>query len=265
MCYDVSFTVNVKSLPDYFPDLVIDPQLKFEMDVDRTHIIGHDYNEHPIISRTREGSLLLRLMQWGCIPYYVKDLKSYVKQRPSMLNARSERILDDEKTYWYKVRNRRCLIPVNGTYEHRGIKGWKNKVPYFVKPKAQETFFLPGLYSVTELPDQETGEMVKTRTYTLITRAANEIMMRIHNDGPNKWRMPLFLPFSYSKKWLDDKLTEEEYRAILNYEMPSEDLEAWPVFTIRSQKPRPDGLPKNERYVWEALPDLETGEIDGMT
>lgn len=261
MCYDVSFTVNVKSLPDYFPDLIYDPQLKFE-EFDRTHIIGHDYKEHPILRRTREGEMLLELMEWGCIPYYVKDIKAYGKQRPTMLNARSEKILDDDKAYWYKIRNRRCLIPLNGTYEHRGIKGWKNKVPYFVKPKAQETFFLPGLYSVTEFVDGETGELTKKRTYTLVTRSANELMRRVHNDGPNRWRMPLFLPLSYSKKWLDNNLTEDQYRAILNYEIPSEELEAWPVYTIRSPKPRPDNERKNARYEWEGLPALETENVE---
>ncbi len=78
-----------------------------------------------------------------------------------MLNARSERILEDSRSYWNKIKNRRCLIPVNGIYEHRAIKGWKKKVLYFIHLKDQTMFFLPGLYSVAELPDLGTGRIAE--------------------------------------------------------------------------------------------------------
>ncbi|WP_411973658.1 hypothetical protein ACLCDV_10835 [Sphingobacterium sp. Lzh-3] len=38
-----------------------------------------------------------------------------------MINARSERILEDKKSYWYLLRKQGCLIPVSGTFEHRAI------------------------------------------------------------------------------------------------------------------------------------------------
>ena len=47
--------------------------------------------------------------------------------------------------------------PVSGSYEHREVQGFKKKVSYFIQLKVQQTFFLPGLYSVAELPDKETG------------------------------------------------------------------------------------------------------------
>jgi putative SOS response-associated peptidase YedK len=256
MCYDVSFTVNVKQLADYFPDLVFDEQMDLDFDA-AIHIMGHAYGKHPIIYKNKDDEKLhCRMMEWGCIPFYVDDEAQFSKQRAGMLNARSERILGDTKSYWYKIRNRRCLIPVTGIYEHREIKGWKNKVPYFVKLKAQPVFFIPGLYSVVELPDKATGEVVKRWTYTLITRDANDIMKMIHNGGDNKWRMPLFLPFELSKKWVNDELTVEDYTAILDYEMPSDQLEYQPVFSIRTSKMRPDDKAKNEYYEWPKLPEL---------
>jgi putative SOS response-associated peptidase YedK len=255
MCYDISFQAGVKELADYFTDLVFDGQI--ELNFDGTHIMGHAYGEHPVIYRNREDQLLhCRAMEWGCIPFYVKDEKQFLRQRASMLNARSERVLDDEKSYWYKIRNRRCLIPVTGIYEHRAIKGWKKKVPYFVKLKKQPLFFIPGLYSMVELPDLATGEVIKRYTYTLFTRSANDVMSQIHNDGDNKGRMPLFLPFEIAKEFLQDDLSTERYKEILNVEMPSEELDYWPVFTIRSPKARPDDKPKNEYWEWEKLPEL---------
>ncbi|MBS1640683.1 MAG: SOS response-associated peptidase [Bacteroidetes bacterium] len=256
MCYDVSFTININQLSDYFPELIYDEQIEINFE-QAIHIVGHAYGNHPIIYRNREDlKLHCRLMEWGVIPFYVKEESSFVRQRASMLNARSERILDDKTSYWNKIRNRRCLIPVSGIYEHRAIKGWKKKVPYFISIKDEQLFFLPGLYSVVEFTDKETGEIIKKYTYTLITRKANEVMAQIHNDGDNANRMPLFLSLSLAKQWLVEELTEDEYREILAYQIPDEQLEYHPVYTIRSSKERPDGKMKNEFYEWDKLPAL---------
>lgn len=283
MCYDISFTVNLRVLSDFFPDLVFDEQIEMDFDL-AVHVVGHLYGKHPVIYTNREDNKPhIRLMEWGCIPYYTitgynKLLKDGVSakeaaesvlaklkaQRKNMLNARSERILGDDKSYWYKIRNRRCLIPVSGIYEHRAIKGWKNKVPYFVKLRGETMFFIPGLYSVAELPDVDTGEIVKHWTFTLITRPANDLMRKIHNDGENKWRMPLFVPFEKAKRWIAEDLAVQEYQDILDFEMPSDELDAIPVYTIRSPKLRPDNKPKNEYWEWAKLPELGIGDPEDV-
>lgn len=256
MCYDISFTVNIKEIGDYIPDLIYDTQISIDFDA-TTHIMAHSFGEHPIIYVNRDDlKIHCRLMEWGCIPFYIKDEKPFVTQRISMLNARSERILGDTTSYWHKIRNRRCLIPVTGIYEHREIAGWKKKVPYFIGLKDQPLFFIPGLYSVAELPDAETGELVRRFTFTLITRDANSLMEKIHNGGDNKFRMPLFLPHDLSMEWVSESLTEERYKAILDYEMPSGNLGYHTVFTIRGRSPRPDAKMKNEPWEWEKLPEL---------
>ena len=263
MCYDISFTVDIRVLGDYFPDLVFDEQIAFDFDAG-THIIGHAHGNHPIIFQNRDDKKLhCRLMEWGCIPYYVKDIPGYSRQRSTMLNARSERILGDESSYWFKIRNRRCLIPVKGIYEHRAVKGWKKKVPYFITIPEQPMFFLPGLYSVTEMPDTETGEVIRLYTFTIITRQANELMKGIHNDGDNRFRMPLFLPYEQSRNWVEkQEMGVDEMQAILDYEMPSEQLHAMPVYTIRSAKARPDEKQKNEFWEWPKLPALGEANPD---
>ena len=122
-------------------------------------------------------------------------------------------------------------------------------------------FFLPGLFSVTELPDTQTGEMLKRYTFTLITRAANSVMANIHNDGDNKNRMPLFLPRAMVDLWIGSKeLNTETYKQILDFEMPSDQLLYTPVFTIRSPKGRSDDKLKNEFWDWADLPPL--GELN---
>jgi putative SOS response-associated peptidase YedK len=253
MCYDISFTAKLKELPNYFPDLIESTQLTLDFGSD--HIIAHRYPEYPIIRRDGDSEII-QFMEWGVIPLYVKDESKFIRQRASMLNARAERILDDPKSVWYKIKNRRCLIPVTGIFEHRGIVGWKNKVPYFIKLKDQPVFFLPGLHATADLPDIKTGELVKRYTFTLITRAANPLLANIHNDGEHRYRMPLFLPLDISKQWIESDLPEKQYREILNFEMPQDNMNYIPVWTIRSPKPRPDGKPKTEYWEWKDLPAL---------
>jgi putative SOS response-associated peptidase YedK len=255
MCYDIAFKINLSALSDYFPEMITDPQV--DINFERDHIVAHAFGNHPIIYINPEDKKIhLRPMEWGVIPFYVKDEAEFLKQRAFMLNARSERILEDKRSYWYKIRNRRCLIPVTGTFDHRAVVGWPKKVPYLVRPKKQSLFFVPGLYSVAELPDKETGEVIKRYTFTLITRVANDVMKNIHNDGPNRWRMPLFLPFKMAKEFLSEDLSEKRYKEILDYEMPPKDLLYYPVYTIRSSKPRPDNKDRDEPYEWAKLPPL---------
>lgn len=258
MCYDVSFTVEIRVLKDYFPDLVFDSQLEMEFGpIDHLQGVGV-FPKMPIVYVNREDFRLhCRIMEWGIIEHYT-DLEPRVDYRNKFLNIRSERILDDKRSYWYKIRNRRCLIPVTGIYEHRAVRGWKKKVPYWVQPVGQSLFFLPGLYSVAEIADAD-GVVQKRWTFGMITRAANSVMKKIHNDGDNKYRMPLFLPFEMAKEFVSEELSEQRYRELLSYEMPANDLQCHPVFTIRTPKPRPDDRRKHEYYEWEKLPAL--GEL----
>ncbi len=61
--------------------------------------------------------------------------------------------------------------------------------------------------------------------------------------------MPLMLPLELSKLWLDENLSMDDYRAILSYEMPSEELVYWSVFTLGVE--RPDELAAHAPYVWK--------------
>ena len=49
---------------------------------------------------------------------------------------------------------------------------------------------------------------------------------------------------------------------ILDYELPSGQLIADPVFSIRARSPRPDGQPKTAHYDWPNLPPLGNDEAE---
>lgn len=262
MCYDISFTVNIPQLSDYFPDLIFDEQLELEFGpFDHVQAPGV-YARHPIIYEPRDDDRLhCRLMEWGIIRYDAQR-EPDMQTRNAMCNIQSERILNDPGSYWYLIRNRRCLIPVTGTWEHRGIKGWLRKVPYFIRPKDQPLFFLPGLYSVAQIPSKISGETVRRWTFGLITRRPNEPLRLIHNSGQHKHRMSLYLPLSMAKEWVAKSLTVQRYREILDYMMPAEDMEYYTTDTIRTSKQRKDGLPKHAPLEWANLPPLGEMEPD---
>lgn len=251
MCYDISFKTSIKTIRDYFPSIQTDPQLPIEFD--NAHIMAQSFSRFPAII-FEDATFKLKYFEWGVIADYMNTPEKVKQSRQWMCNAQSEKILGDKKSYWHRIRKSRCLVPVTGFYEHREIKGWRNKVPYFIQLKDREIFFIPGLYHYSPIPDPETGE--SAGTFTVLTRSANSIMQQIHNGGSNAFRMPLLLTNELEQKWLLPDLSDDEINDILSFKMPSENLIYRTVFTIRSSKPRPDGKEKNELYLWPELPPL---------
>jgi len=258
MCLDIVFYSALQLIDDYFPDLVHDTEIDFDLNMGM-HFMALGHNRYPVI--TYEGDRYHRKhYEWGIIAEYMNTPEKIKAMRKSMVNARSEKILEDKRSFWNRIRRTRCLIPVTGIYEHREIKGWKNKVPYHIQLKDRPLFCIPGLYHFNTLmpSDPETGEM--RGMFTLLTRSANATMRQIHNSGDNAFRMPLFLPKEMEMEWLRPDLTEEEMAKILAYEMPSEEIVYTPVYSIRARNPRPDGKPKTEFYEWPNLPPLGNDE-----
>lgn len=252
MCYDISFSTTIELITDYLPEIIIDPQISIDFN-SLDHVLAQQYAKYPIIL-FEDGQYKLKEFEWGIIAGYMDTTEKIKKYRNSMCNVRSEKILD-KKSYWYRIRRQRCLVPMTGNYEHREIKGWKNKVPYHIRIDGRKMFCIPALYNYAPIPDLETGEAIGT--FAPLTRGANNVMMQIHNSGDNLFRMPLFLPNKEMElKWLQSTLSDQDMADIMDYELPSEALEYWPVFTIRSPKPRPDEKRKIDPWNWENLPPL---------
>ncbi len=251
MCYDISFSTKYELITEYIPDLIIDPQIQFDHE-SFMHVQAQSYQKKPVIY-SEGGKLYMKEFEWGVIADYMRTPEQVKKSRAFMCNAQSEKIFD-KKSYWHRIRRNRCLLPVEGFFEHREVKGMKNKVPYFIQIKGRPLFFLPALYAYAPIPDVETGEV--RGTFTVVTRAANEVMRQIHNSGSNPGRMPLMLTPELELKWLDEHLSDEELKELLEFEMPSAELQYQPVWSIRTTKERPDGKSKLEVFNWENLPPL---------
>ncbi|HUB62417.1 MAG TPA: SOS response-associated peptidase family protein [Puia sp.] len=254
MCLDISFYSALELIDDYFPNLTHDGEITFDLDTG-VHFMALGHSRYPVIV-SENDRYHRKYFEWGIITEYMNTPEKIKAMRKSMVNARSEKILEDKRSFWNRIRKKHCLIPVTGIYEHREIRGWKNKVPYYVRLKDRPMFCLPGLYHYnTMLPsDPETGEV--RGTFTLITRAANAVMRQIHNGGDNAFRMPLFLPKDLEMEWLRPDLTDDQMAKLLACEMPPDQIVFDPVFSIRGRTPRPDGKPKNAPFPYAELPPI---------
>jgi putative SOS response-associated peptidase YedK len=260
MCWDISLHTDIEIVKSAFPGLR-DERRRLDYNYEYLeNVQAITFPQYPIIYKQKDSEqLALTEMEWGVLPTYITDQKLQIDRRRNMVNVRSERILEDKKSYWYRLKNQRCLIPVSGTFEHRAVRGWKKKVPYFIGEKGRDIFYIPGLYQWHETVDED-GVIEKIGSFGMLTREANAVMANIHNDGPNKHRMPLFLPEDLEHLWLNN-ISEEEMQPIFKFEIPTENLNYYPVYTLRGYPNRPDGKHRYEEFKWEGLPPLGSDEI----
>ncbi|ASZ13711.1 SOS response-associated peptidase [Chitinophaga pendula] len=249
MCYDLSFSCSIDSIIEHLPEIKQDAGLFLEFEP-AYHRVAQSYPRWPIIINS-SGNLSLRRFEWGIIAPYMKTQEDVKKSRKWMVNARSEKIFDP-KAYWNRIRNNRCLVATSGFFEHREIPNRKNKVPYFIREKGRDVFFIAGLYQYSHFPNISTGEL--PGTFTVITREANNVMRQIHNGGENAGRMPLLLPVELERHWLDPSLSDNDIKEILSYSIPSGQLEYWPVNSVR--KAKEDNVSVITPFSYEGLPEI---------
>jgi hypothetical protein len=80
-------------------------------------------------------------------------------------------------------RNRRCIVPVDGFFDWKAIKGQRAKQPYAIAMKDGAPFGIAGIWENWKQP--ASGEWI--RTFAVITTDANELVADIHD------RMPVIL------------------------------------------------------------------------
>lgn len=223
----MSFFSNIKLVAD-FMNIKTTDTIGFEPTY---HKVAQSFPKWPVV--INERGLKIKLFEWGVIADYMNTPEKIKQYRTSMANARSEKIIEDKRSVWHRIRHQRCLVFTTGFYEHHDA-GLKKKVPFFIKVKDEPVFCFAGLYNYSPLPDMETGEIIGT--FSIITRDANPLMAKIHNGGNNSNRMPLILSKELAEKWLSENLTDNELNKILGYQFSDNKMEAWPVNTIRTRK-----------------------------
>ena len=148
------------------------------------------------------------------------------------LNARGETIFE-KPSFRDSAKNNRCLIYIDGFYEHHHYKG--KTYPFFIHHKTEKPLALAGLWN--EWVDKESGEVLNT--FTIVTTKGNNMMGKIHNNPKLKGpRMPLILPEELEEKWLvniEDELDIKSVQSLIE-SYPENELEAYTVHRLRGKE-----------------------------
>ena len=168
----------------------------------------------------------LRLLTWGLVPSWAKDVKVGLR----MINARAESVL--EKSAFVKAAaSRRALVPASGWYEWQvsptatDARGKPRKQPFFIHHADGSPLAMAALYEFwrdRSVQDSDDPGAWLT-TYTIITTAAEPGLDRIHD------RQPLVLEREDWADWLDPQQTDlDAVRAHLAFSRPGR-FDAYPI------------------------------------
>lgn len=169
-----------------------------QMEFNFFHVNGFS---HPhLLALTSDQPAKLRPLIWGLIPHWISSASDVKNIQGKTLNARSDGVFS-KPSFRNAIRRQRCLIPVNGFFESRDIRG--KKFPYFIFPADETIFWLGGIWD--RWVNKDTGEVIDS--CSIITTEANQLLKHIHNI---KMRMPLIIAEKDLHRWLDLSLTEQE-------------------------------------------------------
>ena len=173
-----------------------------------------------VIRRNHDtGEISLDPLRWGLIPYWCKDPKGGRKP----INAKCETV-DRLPTFRDAYQRRRCIVPVDGFFEWKAIKGQKAKQPYAIAMKDGSPFGLVGF-----------GRTGKSRL-----RASGPHLCD-HHDGRQRIGGGNPRPHAADPRaerlcrWLSD---EPDPRDLMR-PFPAEPMRMWPIST-RVNKPEND-------------------------
>ncbi|GAB3444257.1 SOS response-associated peptidase [Phycicoccus ginsengisoli] len=208
------------------------------------------------------GVRQLRLLTWGLVPSWAKDVKVGMR----MINARADSVLE-KPSFARAAAARRCLVPAQGWYEWQkspvatDAKGKPRKQPFFTHRADGDVVAFAGLYEFwrdKDVADKDDPDAWLT-TFTILTTDAEPGLDRIHD------RQPLVLERADWAAWLDPTMTDLGEVGRLLGPRPPGRFEAYPVGAAvssnRSNGPQlvePAGLDELDGVV-----DPMTGEIIG--
>ena len=144
--------------------------------------------EAPVVRRTKDGQRELRMLRWGLVPYWAKDMSGAAR----MINARGETVAE-KPAFREALKARRCLVPVDGFYEWETLGDRPTKQPLLFRMADGEPFVFAGLWE--RWHPKAGGDPIET--FTIVNTAANAIMARYHD------RVPIVLAPEDYAAWLD--------------------------------------------------------------
>jgi putative SOS response-associated peptidase YedK len=156
---------------------------------------------------TADAPDVFQVMNFGLVPFWAKEKKVGF----SMINARSESLLEKPAFKPLLVQNQRCLVIADGFYEWEKVG--KEKLPYRFVLKDREVFAFAGLWSRWRDPTTE----VPYKSFTIITTSPNDLVKPIHD------RMPVILSKEEELAWLSGDIAVEQLLTLMD-PYPDDDM-----------------------------------------
>lgn len=153
----------------------------------------------------RPAERQLRVMRWGLVPFWAKD----VKIGSRMINARAETVAE-KPAFRRAFAKRRCLVPADGYYEWQAQPG-QPKQPIYITRLDGRPLAFAGLYELWRDPAVSSGgDDAWLWTTTIITTSAPDELGMIHD------RMPMIIDPASWTDWLDPAASDvADLRALL--------------------------------------------------
>jgi putative SOS response-associated peptidase YedK len=219
MCFSVNVNLVKEELENRYGATFLDPD-KYTPSY-YYHAFG--LPKLPAICSNDPGSI--RLLRWGLIPSWVKNLTDANGIQYKTFNAKAESLIS-KPSFSVPFSSKRCLIPAMGFFEWQHIAG--KKIPWYIYHQDNEIITLAGLWD--EWVENDTGEIFST--FSIITTEANELMAKIHNSAK---RMPVILDRYSEKLWLDLSLQKDMVESLLK-PCGSEELNAHTISDLINDK-----------------------------
>ena len=223
------------------------------------HVNGFAHERAPVITNKEPDRM--QLMEWGLIPNWVKTDYQAIEIRDKTINARAETLLE-KPSYKSSVQFRRCVIIVDGFFEHFHFN--KKTYPYFIQRRDKKPFAIAGLWDEYKNDHEDS-----LYTFTLITTRANKRMSKIHNNpkvisktGP---RMPAIIADDRIKDWLfvgSDKGGDFNHKLSgLLIPFSESELMDFPVRPLRGKEYPGNTNLITENYIYPELAISRQGEL----
>lgn len=166
----------------------------------------------PVVAERSDGRRL-DLMRWGLVPFWAKSASIGNK----MINARVETV-SEKSAFRTAVKRRRCIVPADAFYEWTSVVDpaakKPRKQPWCIQRNDGAPFAFGGLFEYWKDPD---GDGTKIVSCTILTRAATDVMLPIHD------RMPVMIPPTHWDDWLDSS-NEDAATLLAAIEPPPDEL-----------------------------------------
>jgi putative SOS response-associated peptidase YedK len=165
-----------------------------------------------------DGAPATWIARWGLVPGWARD--PAIGNKLAMARGESAH---EKPSFRDAIKRRRALMPADLFYEWHPVEGRKGTVPWCVRKRDHEPFFMGALWEQWTSKDDPT--VPPLLTCCVITTDANATLQPIQD------RMPLLIDEQDCARWLDPSTSADDIQSFM-VPRASDDLYAYRVSSL---------------------------------